>query len=176
MLSIQIDSRDIAKLEGIVGHIRRGVPRVLVPAVNRALDKGRTEVRREIRKIYVIKQKDIPIKVRHASYVEIQGAVSLTQSMLGLDKFRYRGGTGRKQLWGQVKKGGGGFIPRGFIYPGRGPFKRSGEARLPIHKILSIGAPIMASQPTVAPNVIKAMEDTLDSRMNHEIERVMATA
>jgi hypothetical protein len=178
MVSIQIDSRQLAKLERAVKHIRNGVPRALVPAVNRALAKGRTEVRREIRKVYVIKQKDIPITIRRATYNSIEGEVRLEQSMLTLDKFRHRGGTGRKQLWAQVKKGGGGFIPRGFIpfrFSGV-PFRRTGDSRLPIKRILAIGAPIMASQPTVGPVVNKAMGDTLAVRIDHEMNRVMASA
>ena len=176
MVAVDIDTRDLLKARRAVGHIKNGVPRVIVPAVNRSLAKGQTEVRRGIRNVYLIKQKDIPTKITRATYGSIKGQVLIQQGMLPLDKFRYTGGTGRKQLFAQVKKGGGGYIPRGFVYPGRGPYRRTETSRLPIHRLFTIGAPIMASQPSVGPAVNKAMGEMLATRLDHEIKRVLASA
>jgi len=188
MVVINIDAPQMAKMIRAVDHIENGVPRVLVPAINRTLAKGNTEVKREIRKIYTIKAKDIPTKVRKASAFSgdvVGGDVTVKDTMLDLNKFQFtpRGVTrGKRQrpVKATVRKGAGGFIrgafiaamPSGYL----GPFRRVGPERLPVKKLLAIGAGIMASQPTVGPAVNKAMGDMLDKRIDHEVKRVLAKA
>jgi hypothetical protein len=183
MMNIVIDPRQMRKLESALGHIRNGVPKALVPAINRALAKGRTEVRREIRKEYLIKQKDIPVVVHRANKLSMKGDVELKQGMLPLAKFKVRppGIQKRKHkrtIFAQVKRAGGGYIPHAFVTTSggyTGPFMRyHGVGRLPIFRLSTIGAPIMASQPQVGPVVNKAMGDTLAKRIDHEIKRAMA--
>lgn len=173
------------KLTRALSNIQNGVPRALAPAINRALEAGRTTVRREIRKIYLIKQKDIPIKLFRANYTTLRGQLRIAQGMLDATKFNYRPravrrGKRQRPIFLQIKKGGGGYIARSFVASTRGftgPFQRRSTApRLPIRKLLAIGAPIMASQPTVGPAANKTMGDTLAKRIDHEIKRVMATA
>jgi hypothetical protein len=179
---ITIDTRQMKHLTRALGHIKDGVPKVIVPAVNRALASGQTVIRREIRKIYTIKQKDIPTKVHRARYASPQGHIRIDQGMLGVDKFTYRPKvrtSRRRDLFVQIKKGGGGIVKRGFVTNrmGQGPFqRRSAAPRLPIRKLLAIGASIMASQPTVGPAVNKTMGDTLAKRIDHELKRVLASA
>jgi hypothetical protein len=100
--------------------------------------------------------------------------------MLPLSKFtvKPRGVTKRKRpLFAQVKKGGGGTLGRAFnTYGGGGPFSRTSETRLPIKRLMTIGAPIMASQPSVGPETIKKMSETLGKRIDHEMKRVLASA
>jgi hypothetical protein len=185
MVALQIDAKQLRHLQRVVRHIENGVPKVLAPAINRALDKGRTTVRRQIRKIYVIKSKDIPVAVKGASVSRLSGEIVLKQGMLELNKFKVRpSGVQRRKnkrpVFAQVKVGGGAvmhgaFVPAGVGYVG--PFIRaSGAGRLPMHKLLAIGAPIMATQPTVGPEVNKQMGDTLALRIDHEIDRVLTRA
>lgn len=178
---LTIDAKQMQMLERSVREIKDGVPKVLTPAINRALASGQTAVRREIRKIYTIKQKDIPTNVHRATRASLQGEIRITQGMLGAEKFVYNPKFPtkyRKQMFVQIKKTGGGFVARGFASNAlTGPFQRRSTApRLPIRKIIAIGAPIMASQPTVGPAAIKVMGDTLAKRIDHEITRVLASA
>jgi hypothetical protein len=178
-VAIQIDSRQLAKLTRTLAGIQNGVPKALAPAINSALSKGQTTIKREIRKDYLIKAKDIPTAIHRATYSSLNGHILIRQGMLDISKFKYRpkGVQKRKKkkpLFAQVKKGKGGFIARGFV-SGKGPFQRRSFApRLPIRKILVIGAPIMASQPNVGPAANKAMGDMLAKRVDHEMKRVLA--
>jgi hypothetical protein len=175
MVGITINTMQLRKLEKALGHIKNGVPKALAPAINRSLDKGRTEVKKEIRKVYIIKPGDIPIRVSGAKRTSLSGSIILSDSMLPLDKFFVTGGVNKKPLFARVKVGGGGTIASGFrVFPFA--FRRVGPARLPIKRLLSISAPIMASQPSVGPAVNKAMGDTLDKRIDHEMKRVLASA
>jgi len=180
MVQIQIDGRQIDKLVRVLAHIKNGVPKALSPSINRALNKGRTVVRREIRKQYIIKQKDIPIRVIGSTTSTLSGAIILQQGMINLGKFKVTGGRrgrgGKVQpLFAQVKVGGGGIIGRAFRLP-PDIYARKGPSRLPIKKLLAIGAPIMASQPTVWPAVQKAMGDTLATEIDRNMKRVLAAA
>jgi hypothetical protein len=178
---ITIDASQLKFLEHAVKDIKNGVPRVLAPAINRALASGQTVVRREIRKVYTIKQKDIPTKLHKASYSRLAGEIDISQGMLGAEKFEYRPkvrGKRRKELFVRIKKGAGGSIKRGFVTNTIGhPFQRRSTApRLPIRKVIAIGAPIMASQPTVGPAANQVMGDTLAKRIDHELKRVLASS
>jgi len=181
MLALTIQSPQMLKLHEALGHIAKGVPRALAPAINRALDKGRTTVKREIRKVYLIKAKDIPMRVRGANSARLSGEIRIEQGMLSLDKFKIspRGVQKRKNkrpIRAQVKVSGGKIIRSAFMTAGGGPYMRRGADRFPIKRLLTIGASIMASQPTVGPAANKAMGDTLDKRIDHEIKRVLTTS
>jgi hypothetical protein len=185
MVTITIGTGQIAKLQRALGHIKNGVPKALSPAINRALNTGRTVIKREIRKTYLIKAKDIPIQVKGSTRSTLGGEIIVRQGMLDLNKFAVRPmfpvrGKNRKPVWAQVRKGGGGTMPGAFVsaVPSGyvGPFIRKGSSRLPIQKLITIGAGIMASQPSVGPEANKAMGDALDKRLDHEMKRVLASA
>jgi hypothetical protein len=183
MVALTIDTRQLQKLQRALGHIKNGVPRALAPAINQALNKGRTEVKREIRKEYIIKAKDIPIRISGANRTRLGGSIIIEQGMLDLNKLRVtpmapvrRKG---RHVFAQVRTGGGGVMPGAFVIAAGsyvGPFVRRGPANLPIRKLITISAAIMASQPTVGPAVNKAMGDTLDKRIDSQIKRVLGSA
>jgi hypothetical protein len=181
MVALQIDTSQLKKMTSTLAGIPDGVRKALVPAINRALSSGQTTVKREIRKEYLIKAKDIPTKLHRARYASPVGHVRIDQGMLGVDKFSYKPKAvqkrkNKKPIFVQIKRSGGGIVARSFVLSGKGPFqRRSAAPRLPIRKLLAIGAPIMATQPHVGPAVNKAMGDTLAKRIDHEIKRVLAS-
>jgi hypothetical protein len=187
MVEIDIDATQLKQLQKTLLGIKDGVPRVVVPAINRSLYSGQTTIKREIRKVYTIKYSDIPTKVQPAKRSpatgEAGGSVTVQQGMLELNKFAFtpRNPGTRRVMYVTVKKGRRRPIPHAFTQrmPGSGylgPFLRKGPARLPIKKLMTIGAPIMATQPTVGPAVAKEMGDTLDRRLDHELQRVLNSA
>lgn len=171
----------LEKAQRALAHIKNGVPRALAPAINRALASGKTAVKREIRKQYLIKAKDIPMTVQRANYGNLGGSIVIKDGMLPLEKFnvRPRGVQKRKNrslVFAQVKKGGGGTLKSGFMIPRGGPYSRIGPERHPIFLMKTIGAAIMASQPAVGPVANQRMGDQLAKRVDHEIQRVLAGA
>jgi hypothetical protein len=180
-VALTIHSGQLQKLQRVLGHIKNGVPRAVVPAINRSLSSGRTVVKREIRKEYLIKAKDIPTTIRRATYGSLSGQIRIEQGMLPLSNFKVvpRGIQRRKNkrpLFAQVKKGGGGVIKSAFFIPGGGPYSRIGPSRHPIYLLKTISAAIMATQPSVGPAANKAMGDTFAKRIDHEMKRVLASA
>lgn len=181
-VAIQIDTGQMRKLHRALDHIKNGVPKALVPAINRALASGQTVVKREIRQEYLIKAKDIPTKLHRASSGKLSGEIRIDQGMLPLSSFQVkpRGVQRRKKkkiLHARVKKsGGGGFIPRAFFITAGGPYARISPARHPIFLLRTIAASIMATQPKVGEPAMKKMGDTFAKRIDHEINRVLASA
>jgi hypothetical protein len=180
MVAVQIDARQLAKLQRVLGHIKDGVPRALAPAINRALSSGKTVVKREIRAHYLIKAKDIPIAIDRANRATLSGQIVIRQGMLDLSLFPHSGGFKGRMLVAHVKKGGRGPILTGFqagMATGHiGLYQRRGDARLPIKKLVTVGAPIMASQSSVGPAVNLKMGETLAKRIDHEMQRVLNSA
>jgi hypothetical protein len=184
MVGLTIDAKQLKRLEWVIGHIEGGVEKAVSGAINKTLSKGKTTVKREIRKIYEIKAKDIPVSLTKAHPGSQQGEIRVEDGMLALIQFKVRPRTvmrkgGRRRIiQATVRRGKGGAIPHGFIgqmASGHvGVFTRVGKTRLPIGERLSIGSPIMASQPSVGPQVNKAMGDAMEKNMDNQIERVLA--
>lgn len=181
MVEVTIDGKQIAKLQKALGHIKDGVPKALSGAINKTLNRGRTVVRREIRKTYLIKQKDIPIKVKGASVGRLGGEIRIDDGMMPLNKFKLspkgvQRRAHKKPIFAQVKKGAGGTLGRAFMTSFGGPFARRGRERFPIKFLRTISAPIMATQPSVGPAANAEMSKALAKNMDNQIVRVMAGA
>jgi len=183
MVSINIDAKQMEQMAKQVAHIKDGVPRVMAAAINRALSKGKTVVKKEIRKVYMIKARDIPIAVVRATFTRMNGHVLIQSGMLPLSDFPHTprvrtARTSGKPIKVTVKKGQGGKLRTGFLTTFKsghiGIYKRIGKEPLPIQELRSIGAPIMAAQPQVGPAASKAISETFAQRLDHEIKRVLA--
>jgi hypothetical protein len=184
MVALTISGDQMIRLEKAVGQIKDGVPKALAAAINRTLNKGRTEVKRAIRQDYLIKAKDIPAKVRGVNPTRLyNGQLFIKDTMLDLNKFPFRPRTvqrrkNKKMLFVQVKTTGGKLMPHAFVaaMPSGyvGPFERRDKPSLPIDKLMAIATAIMASQPHVMTTVRKAMDETLDTAIGQQINRAMA--
>jgi hypothetical protein len=188
-VTIQIDTREIAKIALATRKIADGVKRVLAPAVNRALSAGRTAASREIRANYLIKNKDIPMRIQQSGE---SGAILIESGMLKLYDFKVapkgvQRRARKKPVFAQVKVGGGAYLGGGFVAQMKsghvGVFMRSSSRMMftkpwkqQINELLTIGAPIMATQPAVGPAVNERMGEVLEKRMDHELNRVLRSA
>jgi hypothetical protein len=182
MVEIELDASAVAKLIGVIGQIKNGISRVMVPAINTSVTHGRTVLKREIRKEYTIKARDIPTDVHYATPEHLGGSVTVRSGMLGLEKFKYTPKNPPKHprmVRAEVRIGKGGNLPHAFVarMPNAlvGIFTRVGKTRLPIRRRLAIGASIMASQPRVQDIVGKEMASTLVKRINSQVERLLGS-
>jgi len=123
------------------------------------------------------------VRTRYANPLNLGGAVWIKQGMLGLEKFKHTPKNPPKHprmVHAEVRIGKGGNIPHGFVQrmPNAfvGIFTRVGKARLPIKRLLAIGASIMASQPHVRNKVISEMRSTFVRRMDYHMERLLKAA
>ena len=176
MIGIQVIATQLARLTKAIGHIKDGVPKAVRPAVWRALELGRTEIKREVRKAYVVKAGLINVRLQMegmngTASVEHPGMLKLYDMKLNPKGVQTR--KQKKPVFAQVKVGGGGTMPGAFVAQMQsghvGVFiRQAGAGRNPINELHTISPPIMASQPAVGPAVNK--------RMDHELRRVLASA
>jgi hypothetical protein len=144
---------------------------------------GRTEIGRQTREVYLIKQKDLYSTLS----MKLSGMTGEIRSrysgMLPLWDFKVsprRSGGRRRPVHATVKKGGGGTLGRAFVggmASGHvGVFARTGSSRLPVRELRTISAPIMMSQAEVAEPAMEKMAEVFDRRMDHEANRLLASA
>jgi Prophage minor tail protein Z (GPZ) len=185
MMAMVIDSKSLAKAQKTLGRISKGAPKALSLAMNRTVRAGRTEVSKQTRAVYSIKQKDLysTLSVNFASAGSMRAEIRSKHSgMLPLFDFKVspkRINSGR-MLTASVRVGGGGSLGRAFIGQMKsghvGVFARRGSKRLPIVEDRTISAPIMISQAHVAEPAMERMQEVFSKRLDHEIGRLLAAA
>jgi hypothetical protein len=185
MIGMVIDSKSLAKAHKTLSRIQGGAPKALSAAMNRTVRAGRTEVSKQTRAAYTIKQKDLysTLSVNFASAGNMRAEIrSRFSGMLPLFDFKVtprRINSGRV-LTASVKVGGGGSLGRAFIGQMKsghvGVFARRGPSRLAIVEARTISAPIMISQAHVVEPAIERMQEVFSKRLDHEMGRLLANA
>ncbi len=179
---IEFSAESIKKAERLLGGIQDALPQAQVNAINRSLEAGRAEAVRSITKEYIIRTGDVrkAINIKKAILNKPTGAISSVGSPIALSKFNVSAGKPGKKavLTAQVKRSGSRKpIKKAFIATANsghvGVYIRAGKARLPLVQLHGPSIPQMMG----AENVIKKIEaraaEILDSRMEHEISRVL---
>ena len=165
MFDFKIDIHELKNFEKILVKLHGGVAKAPEKAIGPTLDVAKVAVTNHIQKTYMIASNDIPDKIERWPFGD---AVVIEPGMLGLEKFT--GGT-----TAIVKKGGGGVIPGAFVRGGV-IYHRTTRKRYPIRRLMTIGAPIMATQPGVGDAANKEIGTELDARMNRELSAAMEAA
>lgn len=139
----------------------RQVEKAHVRATNRAVQKGRTEWSREIRRDYAIKASDINKRSRLFRLRRFgqEAGIELASPLLPLSDFNPN--KTRKGITVKIRKKekrklvkGGFFIPNA----GKNVFKRRGLNRLPIEKLFTLSVPQMADDPGVVNPTLDAIQ------------------
>lgn len=182
--SIEITDRMLEKaedmLEGIPGASRKAVAR----ALNRALSSGRTAGVREASKVYTAKQADIRADfggIKKASANDLTAGISGRGGNLPLTKYLYKPrtdttGARRAPVYAAVKKGGAKPLGRRAFVSGGRVFMRQGATRLPIKMLSGPSVPGLLNNEQVVDAVMEKLEETAESRLDHEILRILEGA
>ena len=180
---INIRAEHIERADALLRHIPGAAPKAMARAINRAAESARTEAARKAREEYYIKHKDIidTIKLRRATPGDLSAEVVSTGSVIPLTKFRVTPKSPQPKrkapLIARVKRGAGGPITGAFVArlsSGHvGVFNRVSKARLPIVQRYGPSVPQMLGSPTVTGWVEQKAAETLEKRLDHEINRVL---
>lgn len=175
MITLETDVIDsaIIRLNELSSH---GVGEAMSRAMNRAILAAQTAGVQAVGKEYVIQAKSIKanITIKKASHTNLQAILTTRGPALDLMKFKVR--AGRKGVFAQVKRDGGGIIPRSFfIVTGRaGIYYRDEDApRLPIQRAFGPSVPQMMDNTAVEEAMVKHSSEVLESRIEHEIDRAL---
>ena len=181
MFEIKIDESQLRFIESNFDNLKGKMPNALANAINRSMEMVKTEALRQATSKYTIKKGELSdsIKFTRSSGGNLTARIVSTGSVIGLDHFKLTPktrGKYKKTVNSIVKKGEGGSIPNAFIaYPdGRlGAFKRKSTKRLPIERLMGPSAPQMLGEDSILEYLQGFMEEKLNMRLEHEIERLM---
>lgn len=182
---IEFTADKILRAETLLGEIKGALPKVQSNAINRSLVSARAEAVRSVRQEYAIGADAVrkTIVVRIASMANPVGCILSSGSPIALSKFdvspkRPQGGKNQTPVTVRVKLAGGrkpikhAFVAK--VSSGHiGVFIRAGKKRYPIKQLYGPSVPQMLGSEKVSKKIeAKAME-TLDKRLDHEINRVL---
>lgn len=180
---IEVDVGQMENIERLLGHIPGAVPKAVSRAINRAIDSVKTEAARKVRETYYIKNKDImdTVKVKKSSPSDLMAEFVSRGSAMPVIKFQVNPKKPqpkrKKQIIVRVKRGEGGTIMGAFVAKMRngriGVYNRVGRARFPIVERYGPAVPQMLGEDGVREYIESKAQETLEKRLDHEIDRLL---
>lgn len=190
---IEVTTAQMEKAEKLLSHIPDAAPEAMSRAINRAADAAKTAAARKVRETYLVRHKDVvdTIKISKANPTRLIARVTSAGSVFPLTRFRVtpkqpqpvRAATVR---WGKsrpftviarVKRGEGGPIKSAFVAKMKsghiGVFRRTTKDRKPIEQLHGPSIPQMLDSKKVSDWVYEKARETMDQRLDHEINRIL---
>ena len=165
----------------------------LIKAVNATTSDFRRAgpgwISQEVTNVYAIKKKDVTQSKKGA---KTNGKVNIAGVMLNNVEIEYRGSlmtpihfkmTPKKRpakpgyrVSVEIKKGSKFRLPKNVFLADNGggteiPFQREGDSRYPIRSVKSVSVPQMITNKDVSESIQKRVNEELDKRLQHNIER-----
>lgn len=193
---IEINAKQLENAIKAMGKFADQLPKAMSIAINRGIRAGRTEMSKQVRAKFRIKQGDLysALQMDFAgggdSPAGRLGAVhagmlptwdfhvaprSITNPSMSGRTRRKRGGRGRA-VTTAVRVGGGGVVPVAFVAQMKsghlGVFYRQGPSRLPIAEMHSISAPFMISPEDVRDPIERKIQETFDKELERQVARL----
>ncbi|MCT8975498.1 phage tail protein [Clostridium sp. CX1] len=171
------------KLQKKLEEVPKKVPIVTARAINRSASTAKTQAGRLIRETYIVKQRDVTstIKIKNASSENLSAEIKSTGSVLELMKFKVRANKslpahGRYAVV-SVKKGSSKMINGSFVTSmgnsHTNVFTRVSKKRLPIRGHYGPSVPQMLGNENVISKIEEKAAEVLETRLEHEVSRVL---
>ncbi|GEA17744.1 phage tail protein [Moorella sp. E306M] len=181
---ITISAEQLARAEVLLKNVPNGVSKAVVSALNRAAESARADAVRKVRERYYIKAQDVrsEIKITKATLDNQAAIIHATGEPVPLSKFRVTPAKPpakrrKNPIIVRVVRGGGGPVKGAFVAQMQsghiGVFHRAGRARLPIIQRFGPSIPQMLGHESVVTYVEERAQELLESRLEHEIERLL---
>lgn len=197
-IQLQADEAKLKTLRDLLASVPKGIEKATMRAVNRALNSGKTQISRDVRKAFTVRSDAIgdTLKERKATLANLSGELSSKGSRLPLRAFKHTPtdgsttGGNRKPVRVTVKKGQSFDLQRGFKWKGHifernenAPRtrvyqdRRNGRKRLgaPIEKKFDRAVPQMIEEVAVQ-SVQAKMRDVMQKRLDHEARQLLKGA
>lgn len=179
---IVVDDVALQEVEQKLGQFSDKAPNAIASALNRSVTNISSNVTKEVRKDYNIKAAEVKstLKTFKASRSKLAAEVKSSGKTIGLDKFKVSPKTvnpkRKSQLKIAVKKDGVKRILGAFIANLNGikVFKRDTKKRLPISRKFGPSVPQMVGSERVAEKVNAQARITYETRLDHEINRILS--
>lgn len=180
---IQLTVPQLERVERQLRGVPRQIPVVTARAINRAAEQARTQASRSARETYQVKHKDVikTIKIKKAFPSDLTAAVTSRGGALELMKFKVSANkplpTRSKYAVVSVKKSSKKTVKGSFVAAMRNGhknvFTRVNKARKPIRGHYGPSIPQTLGNDDVTSAVENKAMLVLDTRLEHEISRVL---
>ena len=193
MIYQEIRVTGVDEIEKKLGNLKNKAPTVLYRAINRAAQKARTETKREVADKYYITQREVSdtIRLTKASRAKLSAELTSKGGPIALSKFRvsprkqvsrtkrgkaspaaYKAGveraSGVKPLSGSPKAF---FSTMGSGH--EGVMERVSSRRLPLKQLYGPAVPSMVKNEEVIERIQKEATETLEKRIDAEINNIL---
>ncbi|EEI86141.1 hypothetical protein HMPREF0072_1296 [Anaerococcus lactolyticus ATCC 51172] len=180
MITITQDTID--RISNLLVEVPNGTERAMASAANRAIAKAKTESFKGVTKEYKIKRNVIAEytkdSIKNATTSDLCATLIFAGQQIPLYKYsltkpKYPGKG--KVFAGQKTAVALEHAFRNQITTAKeGIFERTGKSRLPIEQLMGSSMRSMVSNSVVMDQVYKEAQETFDTRLEHEVERLLA--
>lgn len=181
---VGITDEQISRVESILKGIQNGPEKVFYNVINRALSTVRTVSGKEIREIYAISQKDLrsesTIKLHKASKSDLSGEITFAGCSIPLYRFNVtpklptqgitvRAAVLKSSAQTEFESAFIGLMKSGHT----GIFERTTAKRFPIREFYGPSVAHMAGNSIALTKMEQAAQETIDKRIDVEINRIL---
>lgn len=180
-LSVEVDERVVRDIQSRLGNMSRKAPNVISSALNRAATNVNSNIKKEVRKEYHIKAKDVQdtISKSKATRGNLSAVVKSSGGVIGLDKFKVSPKTvnpkRKRPIKVSVKKGHLKEVMGAFVanINGSKVFERVRKDRLPIRRLFGPSVPQMLKNEEIRGRIENEGQETFHRRLDHEVNTIL---
>ena len=169
-------SAEIEAAEQLLGTLAglksQGVQKAIQRASKRAATAARTAGTKSIRSIYTMKSGNL--KARTQIRKEDDGTTILVRGSTE-PVSRYKASKRKYGVFVAIKRDGGGRVPRSFTLNGHF-VARAGKERYPVKGLYGPAVPQLVGNPEVMEEMQERGQEVFNSRLQHELERLLGGA
>lgn len=183
MVGIEVDKKDLKRVEKLLREVPGGSKRACVNASNRAFTRGKVVAKNETKKRYTIKPKDInqTLSIKKSTFARLDGALYSKAPISRLKQFKTYPTTlpkrRPKMFRAEVIKGAKKDLPGVFLARMKsghiGAFKRYSKASLPIGELPGPSIPYVIKSDEVSTEIQGEILKTFNARLDHEVNRLL---
>lgn len=193
MIYQEIRVTGVDEIEKKLGNLKNKAPTALYRAINRAAQKAKTETKREVSDKYFITQREVSdtIRLTKASRAKLSAELTSKGGPIALSKFKVsprkqvsrtkRGKVSPAVYKAGVEKAGGvkplSGNPKAFFSAmgsgHEGVMERVSSRRLPLKQLYGPAVPSMVKNEEVIERIQKEATETLEKRIDAEINNIL---
>lgn len=178
---IEITNEQIERVNLLLGNIKNAPNRAFFNIINRALGTVRSQSGKVIRQTYNIKQSDITanqnMKIKRATAGDLVGEIEFAGTVIPLKRFKVSPSAPAQRTVSVLKAAGGKRLESAYVADlgkyGVGVFERLTRRRETSQQLYGPSTAHMMGNDDVLSQVEEAAQDTIDKRVEQEINRIL---
>lgn len=183
MVGVEVNSRDLQRVQRVLRDVPGGSKKACVNASNRAFTRGKVVAKNEMKRRYTLKTRDVnqTLSIKKSTYARLDGALYSRGPVSRLKQFKtYPANMPKRRpkvFKAEVIKGARKELPGVFLARMKsghvGAYKRYSKKSLPIGEMPGPSIPYAIKSDKVSTEVQQEILKTFNARLNHEVDRLL---